>query len=101
MAVSKTIFDVIEKENLIGHAQSLGEHAMARLRNERSIASKVAGVRGRGLFFGIELKETPVRLVERALERGIIINVTAQKVIRLAPPVNISLADWDQGLDVL
>ncbi len=101
MAVSKTIFDVIERDGLLGHAQTLGEHAMARLRNERAIQGKVAGVRGRGLFIGIELKEPPVNLVARALEAGIVINLTAQKVIRLAPPVNISPGDWDHGLDVL
>jgi acetylornithine/N-succinyldiaminopimelate aminotransferase len=101
MSVARTIFDVIEREKLIAHAQNLGELAIARLRNEPSIQSKVTEVRGRGLFLGIELKEPPQKFVEKALEAGIITNVTSQKVIRLAPPINISQADWQRGLDRL
>jgi len=39
--------------------------------------------------------------VEKGLERGIMINLTAKKVIRLAPPINIDRKTWDQGLDSL
>jgi acetylornithine aminotransferase len=99
MAAARTIFDVIERENLLGHAAVLGEHAIARLRNESSIRQKVAGVRGKGLFLGIELKDAPEKLVDKGLERGVLVNITAQKVIRLAPPINIDRADWDKGLD--
>jgi acetylornithine/N-succinyldiaminopimelate aminotransferase len=101
MAAARAIFDIIERENLLGNAQVLGEHAIARLRNESSIRQKVSGIRGRGLFLGIELKDVPEKLVERGLERGILVNVTAQKVIRLAPPINITAAEWEKGLDEL
>jgi len=101
MNVSKTIFDVIEKEDLVTHAATLGEHGMARLRQDKKIAPKIAGIRGRGLFIGIELKAPPEKLVEKALERGVILNVTSSKVIRLAPPINISLDDWNKGLDLV
>lgn len=100
-AVSRTIFDVIERDDLLTHAAVLGEYATARLKNEKRIAAKVASVRGRGLFMGIELKEPPAKLIERALERGIIVNLTAKTVVRLAPPINIDRQLWDQGLDVL
>lgn len=101
MNVSRTIFDVIEREGLIENAAALGEHGMARLRNEPSIRQKVAGIRGRGLFIGVELKDPPENFVNRALERGLIANLTAKKVIRLAPPINIDQKLWDQGLDLL
>jgi len=95
------VFDVIERERLTENAAALGEHAVARLRNESSIQSKIAGIRGRGLMLGIELKDGPEKLVEKGLERGIMINLTAKKVIRLAPPINIDQKTWDQGLDSL
>ena len=101
MAASRTIFDVIERENLLANAASLGEHAMSRLSKDQRIADKIASVRGRGLMIGIELKEANEKIVEKGLERGIVINLTAQKVIRLAPPVNISRQDWDKGLDLV
>jgi acetylornithine/N-succinyldiaminopimelate aminotransferase len=101
MNVSKTLFDVIEREKLLENAATLGEAAMARLRNEPSIKSKLADVRGRGLFLGIELKDEPAKLVERALARGLVINLTAKKVIRLAPPINISQDQWERGLGLV
>ena len=101
MAVSKTLFDVIEREKLIDNAATLGEYGVARLKNEASVREKVAAVRGRGLFLGIELKAPPEKLVDKGLERGIIINLTSQKVIRVAPPINIDKATWDKGLDAL
>jgi predicted acetylornithine/succinylornithine family transaminase len=101
MAVSRTIFDIIERDDLVGNASVLGEHAVARLKNEKQIAAKIAGVRGKGLFIGVELKQPPDKLIEKALERGLIINLTAKSVIRLAPPINIDRQLFDRGLDVL
>ena len=101
MAVARTIFQTIEKEKLLEHAAALGEHAMSRLRNESKLKDKVKEVRGRGLMLGIELKEEPQKFMEKGLERGVLLNLTAKKVIRLAPPINISRADWDKGLDLL
>ena len=101
VAAARTVFDVIDREGLRDNAAALGEHAIARLRNESSIRQKVAAVRGRGLFLGIELKEPAPGLVERALAEGIIINVTAQKVVRLAPPINIARELLDEGLTTL
>ena len=101
MAVSRTVFDVIERENLLANAASLGEHAMSRLSKEPRIAGKISGVRGRGLMIGIELKAANEKIVEKGLERGIVMNLTAQKVIRLAPPMNIARQDWEKGLDTV
>jgi acetylornithine aminotransferase len=101
MAVSSKLFDVIDREKLIDNAVILGEHGVARLRNEPSIRDKVAAVRGRGLFLGIELKEPPEKFVDKGLERGIVVNLTSQKVVRVAPPINIDRRQWDEGLDAL
>jgi predicted acetylornithine/succinylornithine family transaminase len=100
MAVARTIFEVIQSDHLIDHAQSLGEHAMARLRDEKRLKDKITDVRGRGLMLGIELKNAPAAgFVERGLAHGVAMNLTAKQVVRLAPPINISASDWDKGLD--
>ena len=101
MAVSKTIFDVIEREKLTAHAAELGERAMSRLRNDSSIKPKLAEVRGRGLFIGVDLKDAPDKFMDKALARGIIVNLTAKKVIRLAPPLDIDMKTWEHGIDLL
>jgi acetylornithine/N-succinyldiaminopimelate aminotransferase len=101
MSVAATIFDVIEREKLLENVNALSEHAVARLKKEPKISSKIAEIRGRGLMLGIELTNIPEKVVEKGLSRGIILNLTAQKVIRLAPPINMTRQQWDQGLDLV
>ncbi len=101
MAVARTIFDVIQRDRLLERASALGEHAIAYLRGEGKIKSKIHEVRGRGLMLGIELVDPPEKLVERGLANGIVINLTAQKVIRLAPALTIPPQQWEQGLELL
>lgn len=101
MSVARTVFDVIESENLLEHAAMLGELGMNKLRTATKISSRIKEVRGKGLFIGIELSAAPEKFLDKALAKGIIVNLTAQKVIRLAPPINISLQEWERGLDVV
>ncbi len=101
MAVSNAIITVIQRDGLLDRARELGDHAITRLKSERRLDGIVADVRGRGLFLGIELARPPEKIVEKALDRGLVINLTAQKVIRLAPAMTISAKEWDQGLDIL
>jgi acetylornithine/succinyldiaminopimelate/putrescine aminotransferase len=96
MAVCATIFDVIERDNLLSHATQLGNVAKAKLRD----ALPDCDVRGDGLFLGIELPKKPTGdLVAAALEAGIVINLTQGTVVRLAPAMTISRDEWDRGLD--
>ncbi len=101
MAVSRTIFDIIERDGLLARASLLGEKATARLRNDSRIKNKIAQVRGRGLMLGIELNESPQKIVDKGLERGVILNLTASKIIRLAPALNIPEDLWDKGLELV
>ncbi len=100
MAVANAIFEVIEKENLVAHAEKLGQQAIARLRDEKRLKDKIVDVRGKGLMLGIEMKNPPAAgFVERGLAHGVALNLTAKNVVRLAPALNIPQADWDTGLD--
>ncbi len=101
MAVAKTIFDQIESQGLLRHALQMEQMAMEVLANHSGLSGRIAQVRGHGLFLGVELKDAPNQLVERALQRGLIINVTAQKVVRLAPALNINPTDWARGLNLV
>ncbi len=80
---------VIEGEGLAARAGRVG--AIIR----EGIAAKLAGmtgvkdIRGKGLMIGIELDRPCGDLVERGLEAGLLINVTADTVVRLLPPLNM------------
>ncbi len=99
MSVSRTIIDVIEKEKLVEHSAILGEKAVSKLNSANSVKDKIGDIRGRGLFLGIELKNEPADFTNKSLAKGLITNLTSKKVIRLAPPVNISESLWNEGVD--
>ena len=81
------VLDAIEREGLVRHAAELGRLLLEGFRAELSGLPGVKEIRGLGLMIGIELDRPCPELVRRALERGLLINVTAERVIRLLPPL--------------
>ena len=96
--VARTIFDVIERDHLLDAAKRLGDVATKALRSNAKVEAKIKEVRGRGLFLGVELHEEPKDFANVALAHGVILNVTAKKVVRIAPPLNVTLREFDEGL---
>jgi len=73
-------------------------HGLDRL---ASRSDRVVAVRGRGLMLGLELREPGAEVAEACLERGVLINCTAERVLRLLPPLVISEGEIDRGLAIL
>ena len=69
--------------------------SLALIKQALAGSSKVKEIRGRGLLIGVELKESGKHLVARARELGLVLNVTADKVIRLVPPLIITRDEAD------
>jgi acetylornithine aminotransferase len=88
-----TTLDVMEADGLLAHAHRLGEAIRGGLRSGLSGLSGFVEVRGDGLMIGIELDRPCTDLVKRGLEAGLLINVTADKVVRLLPPLVMSDAE--------
>lgn len=88
-----TTLQVIETDDLMTRAKQLGELIRDGLRHALAGAAGVAEVRGDGLLIGIELDRPCGDLVKRALAKGLLINVTAEKVVRLLPPLVMSDAE--------
>jgi len=93
------VIDTINKDNLTVRAAALSARIVERLRTRLHDASAVQGIRARGLMIGIELDRPCAELVGQALTRGLLINVTAERVIRLLPPLILSDAEADQLAD--
>jgi acetylornithine/N-succinyldiaminopimelate aminotransferase len=94
---------VIEGERLVERSRELGEYFMERARGEKRLESNplVKEIRGKGLMIGIELTRPCGDIVQKALERRILINCTADTVIRLVPPLVIRKEDLDKVLSIL
>jgi acetylornithine aminotransferase len=88
-----TTLEVIEKDGLLAHAHRMGEVIQGGLRRELAGTAGVKEVRGMGLMIGVELDRPCGDLVRRALAAGLVMNVTADRVIRLLPPLVIQEAE--------
>jgi len=96
-----TTLEVIEREGLVEHAGRVGELIMQSLKRELHGVSGVKDIRGKGLMIGIELDRPCGDIVRRGLAAGLVANVTADKVVRLLPPLVISEAEAKELLSML
>lgn len=94
-AAALAVIKTIEQENLVARAAVLGERLLAGLNNALHDCKHVTAIRGKGLMIGVELDRPCAALIHVARERGILINVTAERVIRLLPPLTLSDAEAD------
>ncbi len=92
-ATAQTVVDTIVQQDLVNRAAVLGDKLLADFQNALADCSQVATIRGKGLMLGIELKKDCPDLVAKAAAQGLLINVTAGKVIRLLPPLIMTDAD--------
>ena len=97
LAVVQTLRD----QALVEQAAQLGERLQNGLRENLAGLNCVREVRGRGLMVGIEMNRPCKELVQRALDAHLLINVTADRVVRLLPPLVMDEQQIDQLVTTL
>lgn len=93
--------DAIESEGLCAHAEQLGNWIRQAFLDQFKGVAGVVTVRNAGLMIGIELDRPCGELVKQALAAGLLINVTADTVIRLLPPLVMKQDEAQQLVDTL
>jgi acetylornithine aminotransferase len=88
---------IMEEEGLLANAAAMGELLMGELRRGLQGVAGVVEFRGQGLMIGIELDRPCGVLLQRAADAGLMISVTADRVVRLLPPLVIG-ADEVRGI---
>ncbi len=91
-----TTLDVIERDGLMARALALGARIRSDLAKRLEGVAGVADIRGDGLMIGIELDRPCGELVQRALDAGLLLNVTADRVVRLLPALIFTAAEADE-----
>ncbi len=81
-----TVLNTIESSSLLSHVTLMNEQIMAAFKHALGHIEQVQ-IRSKGFMFGIELPIGCTELVQQALDKRVLINVTADKVIRLLPPL--------------
>lgn len=93
----------MKKLRLPQRAEKMGKYFMKRLKELKQNHSQIVDVRGLGLLIGMELssKDLAEKVVEKARERGFLINATADKVLRFVPPLIVEKRHIDALVDAL
>ncbi|MCS7204371.1 MAG: aspartate aminotransferase family protein [Leptospiraceae bacterium] len=87
--------------DILDNVRGLSEYFFKRLYILKSQFDFIKEIRGVGLMFGIELNRPCRDVVMKCLENGLIVNCTAENVIRILPPLNIDLELANEGLNLL
>ena len=114
-AVGLTVLDVVERDRLVEQAVTRGEQLRQGLLSLQQKFECVGDVRGRGLLLGLEIVtdrhtkapgfELGARIMEEAMHRGLSMNIVKLPgmggVFRIAPPLTVSSAEIDRGLEIM
>jgi acetylornithine/N-succinyldiaminopimelate aminotransferase len=100
-AAALAAITAIEEEHLCERAIVLGERLMTGFAKALADVAHVKEIRGKGCMIGIELDKPCKSLFPAAMAKGLIINVTADSVIRLLPPMVMTDDEADQVVAIL
>ncbi len=96
---------IMEEEGLLAHAANMGDYfkaALTKVMNDSDIGKAgLKEIRGQGLMIGMELTKPCGELTARCAEKGLLISVTADTVIRMVPPLIITAAEIDEIVAIL
>ncbi len=102
--IAKTALAVlraIHKEKMLVNARKMGEYIFLLLNALRDRYEVIKDVRGMGLMLGVELNIPGQEIVEKCIEKGLLINCTHGNVLRLMPALNVNKKEIDRALVVL
>ena len=100
-AAANAVLDELVEGGITERAAELGERMLARFRQGLQGNNRVKEIRGKGLMVAVELNEPCTQLIGAALEAGLLINVAADSVVRLLPPLTMSDAEADEIVDAV
>jgi acetylornithine/succinyldiaminopimelate/putrescine aminotransferase len=86
---------------VLEHVRTVGPHLERRLRTLALAHPVIVEVRGAGLMRGLELRVDAAPVIDLAREKGLLVNRTAEKTVRMLPPLTISAEEIDAAVDIL
>lgn len=92
---------IMESEDLLTNASTVGDYFVNALKEAFKAEAGVVSIRGRGLMVGVELNQPCGALVGQAAEAGLLISVTADSVIRMVPPLILTVEQAQTVVDLL
>jgi acetylornithine/succinyldiaminopimelate/putrescine aminotransferase len=99
-AAATAVLKQMKNKRFLENVNEVSGYFFEALNDLKKKVDFIKEVRGMGLHIGIELTRPGAALVPTALSRGLVINCTAEKVIRIMPPLNISLKTAQKGMKI-
>lgn len=100
-ALSLEAMKIVVEENLSERAAELGKKAVKQLKELKEDLEIIKDVRGIGLLIGIEVSKDAKKLCLEMIKKGILITYTAEKVIRVIPPLVIKEEELEKALNII
>jgi acetylornithine/N-succinyldiaminopimelate aminotransferase len=100
-AVGVAVMETLESEGVLANCVAMGERLRAGLRRLATRHPIIVDVRGRGLLVGAVLSAPGASIVDRCRAAGLIINCTANVVLRMTPPLTVRAEEVDEALAIL
>lgn len=102
-AIGLKVLEVVQEENLQGHALNVGNHLLAGLHELHPRHEVIREIRGSGFFLGVELAHDASDVVNQMREHGILMGTEGplHNVIKIRPPMPFSLEDADRVIEML
>ena len=101
-AAVNAVFELIEAEGLIERVAQAGQYLGARLAElVTEFPGHATGMRGRGLLRGLAVSGAPAQVTARCREKGMLVSVAGDKVVRLAPPYVVERKHLDEAVAIL
>jgi acetylornithine/succinyldiaminopimelate/putrescine aminotransferase len=95
------VLKAIQKEKLLAKAKKSGIYLFEKVNALKTKYPVIKEIRGLGLMCGLELSVPGKPIVEKAIEKGLLINCTHDTVLRLMPALNITKKEIDEGIKIL
>lgn len=110
-AAAVETINVIKEEGLLDNAKKVGSYITNRLRNMMKEHEMIGDVRGKGLLIGVDIvadrdtkerdKKSTAKLCWRAWEKGMILAFFSSNVLRIEPPLSMTMDEAEKAVDIL
>jgi len=100
-AAAMAVFDALEHDGAIANAAEVGNYLIKRLREIAQTCPNVREVRGAAMIIGVVLKHSAKPVVEACFAEKLLVNGTADTVLRLLPPLTLTREQADAGLAII
>ncbi|HZA57220.1 MAG TPA: aspartate aminotransferase family protein [Candidatus Udaeobacter sp.] len=97
LAVMKTLL----QGSVLKNCAKMGKAFVQELQRLKDRFAFIQNIRGKGLILGLELEMEGAKIVEACMQKGLLINCTAYKVLRFVPPLTITQREIERGLSIL